>query len=72
MYKETRNMWNKKLSSKKSWDEFKKFFMEEYHNPHKLKLVNATQAGFHGANITIKIKYKIYNSLDNLETAPTS
>ena len=72
MYKETRKMWNKKLSSKKYWDEFKKFFMEEYHNTHKLKLIDTTQAGFHGANITIKIQYKIYNSLDNLYTAPTS
>ena len=55
LYTEPINTWRKNLSSVKTWSDFKKFFMDEYHNLSKLKLINATQKGFHLANMAITV-----------------
>ena len=65
-------MWRKKLSYEKMWADFKKFFAEDYHGLHKMQLLNANRAGFHGDNMTITVQYKIIESVDNLAMATTS
>ena len=67
LYTGPSNMWRKKLSSETTWAYFKKFFTEEYHGLRKLQCINATQAVFHGANMTITTQYNISKALDNLD-----
>ena len=45
--------------------------MEDYHDLRELQQINATQVGFHGAIMGIKIQYKIAKDLDNLAMAIT-
>ena len=59
-------MWRKNISSDKTWAEFNNFSAREYHNPHKLQHINATQASFHGANTTITMKDEISEASENL------
>ena len=40
--------------------------MEEYHNIRELQLINATHAGFGGANMVIRTQDKISEALNNL------
>ena len=56
LYTEPKNMWHNKLSSEKTWDDFKKFFGEEYHDIRELQKINTIQARFHGDNTAITIK----------------
>ena len=72
MYIEPSNIWLKKLLSDKTWADFKNFFAEEYCDIRKLQRINATQAGFHGANMTITIQDEIYEALYNLSTYTSS
>ena len=39
-------MWCKNISFEKTWYDFKKIIMEEYHDLCELQHINATQAGF--------------------------
>ena len=72
LYTEPRKMWRKKLSYDKTWAGFRKFFAEEYNNPRELQHINATQTGFHGANMAITMQYEIVEALENLAIATTS
>ena len=65
-------MWRKKLSSNKTWAGFNKLFAEEYHDLPKLQSISIIQAGFHGANMAIKMQEKISEELENLVMATAS
>ena len=62
-------MWRNKLSCEKKWADLKKLFSEECRDTHKLQLINATQSGFHGANMAITTKYEIAEALEELAMA---
>ena len=59
LYIETINNLHKKTSSDKSWENFRKFFDIDYHDLCELQHINETKAGFHSANMAIKIQDKI-------------
>ena len=65
-------MWLKNIFSEKTRADFKKFFTEEYHDICEMKCINTNQAGFHDANMDVKIQDNIDKSLDNLAMDTTS
>ena len=72
LYTESSKMWSKKLSSEKTWSEFKNIFAEVYHDLHKLQCIKGTQAGFCESNMNITRHEDISKVLDNLAMATTS
>ena len=54
------------------WSSFKKFFTGDYHDLREIQFINATQAGFHGAIMSIIMQGDILKALDNLAMGTTT
>ena len=55
-YIEPIKMWRKKLSSEKTWYDFKKLIVEEYHDLCELQHINAAQAVFRRVKLSIRLQ----------------